>query len=331
MGGGPSSFKKKIRAARYIYSTKILQKKVPLCAILGLTHECQCRCEYCSVEGYRRNQSSPELDTQAIKKLIDDLIALGTVKINFFGGEPLLRKDIIDLVSYASHKGLFVFVDTNGILLNEERVRELKKAGVSCVLVHLSSAQEERHDKVAGLKGAYKRSVAGLMHCLKEKVPCVISTVATKESINSGDLANLIKFARKNKASGVRMLLPILSGKWHNKEEYLLSETERREAIKYLDPGFVYLESGFSYKKNKLNRIKCSAGNKETIYIAPSGDVHPCYAVPYSFGNIREDPIKDIINHMWNIDLFKNFPHGDCIANHGEYGKFFESEAEVKN
>lgn len=312
--------KKKLRVIRYVFFRHILKKRIPLTAIFGVTYKCQCNCQHCSVGNYHRDGLSFELSTDEIKNCIDEIASLGCLKINFFGGEPLLRDDIVDLVRHASKNNLYVFIDTNGLLLDKLKLKELKEAGLSCVLISLDSSSELKHDASRGKNGLYKKVVESLTYCKKEKIPCVISTIATRDSLNSGDLKKLIKLASDLKVTAVRILLPMLSGKWDFKKELLLNEEEKNTLFKeYLKPGFVYLESGFSYKRARFNKIKCSAAEKELIYISPYGDTQPCYTLPQSFGNIRERSFKLILRDVFDYRLNRASCGFDCLGNEDKY------------
>jgi len=319
LGVGSAPFKKKLRIVRYFIRKNLLKESIPITVIIGVTYRCQCNCRHCSVDNYRSDNYRLEMSTNEIKACIDEISSLGCVKVNFFGGEPLLREDIIELVSYTSKKDLFVFIDTNGFLLNKSMARRLKNADLSCVIISLDSSVEFKHDSLRGKKGLYRRAINGVRYCMEEGIPCVISTIATHDSINSGDLENLIRIAKNLGVVGVRVLLPMLSGKWNLEKDYLLTEEERNRLFRYLEPGFVYLESGFSYKKGRINRRICFAATKRLIYISPYGDLQLCYTVPYSFGNIRNNSLKEIINFMWNHELFKVAPRFECMMNDDNY------------
>ncbi len=300
MGVQYAPLNKKWRIFRFLFLKYLFQEKVPLTAIIGVTYRCQCRCGHCSVNAGLNNSLS-ELSTAEVKKCIDEVASLGCLKVNFFGGEPLLRGDIVDLVRHASSRGLFVFLDTNGLLLDKAMLLALKEAGLDCVLVSLDSSVEMKHDASRGQPGLYRRVMEAIHDCVQERVACVVSTIATRESLNSGDLKELIQMASGQKAAAVRVLLPIPSGNWADRGDLVLTENERRLLFKeYLLPGFVYLESGFSYQAMSLNKVKCSAAEKELFYISPYGDVQLCYALPRVYGNVRKYSVKHILKEVFS-------------------------------
>lgn len=320
-------FRKKLRILKFIIRKYLLKNNIPLAVIIGVTYKCQCNCLHCSVDNYRRdNNYLSELSTKEIKACIDEIFSLGCIKVNFFGGEPLLREDIVELISYASKKDLFIFMDTNAFLLDRSMAKRLKNAGLTCAIISFDSVDKRKHDEIRNLEGLYEKAINGLIYCIEEGIPCVISTIATPDSINLGDLERLIRFAKNIGVTAVRILLPMLSGKWNSKIEYMLTKTEESKVWEYLEPGFVYLESGFSYKKGKVSRRICQAAVKGLIYISPYGDVQMCYTVPHSFGNIKEKPLEEIVKLMWNDRLFKLAPRTECMMNNFNYRRLFTNK-----
>lgn len=315
LGVAEGSFKSKLRIVKYLYLKKVLRKPVPLCVIVGMSHRCQCSCKFCSTNEDANNLSAREMDSGEVKRLINEIVSLGSVKINFFGGEPLLRPDIVEMVRYASRQSLFVFLDTNGVLLDNEMVADLKESRISCVLVSLSSTDETKHDSLCARPGTHKMAVEGIFNCIRNRVPCVVSVVATKEAVKSGDLKEVINFARSAGASGVRILLPMLSGRWKHENKQLLSSEEMQIVIALANPDFVYIESGLAYLRNRAGNVKCSAREKEIIYVSPFGQVRMCYAAPRSFGNVRGTKLSTIIGNMWSERNLSKDSSGPCLAN----------------
>ena len=90
----------KIRTFRVLLSIAI-GAKIPKYIMIGLTYRCQANCIHCCTGCYPKDKDK-ELTTQEVKKIIDQCRELGTAAINFFGGEPLLREDVLELIKYSS-------------------------------------------------------------------------------------------------------------------------------------------------------------------------------------------------------------------------------------
>jgi len=307
-----------IQIARYLTRNYIFRQPRPGAAILGVTYRCQCKCVHCSV-GYENSGSGDELSSDQIKTVLDNLAAMDIPKVNFFGGEPLLVGDkIVDLIRHGSRKGLSVSIDTNAILLTRELVRKLKDAGINNLNVSLDSAVPLIHDELRGFKGAFQSAHDAMKWCVLEKIPCVISTYASKRAVRDGDLSDIIKLGRGIGVTAIKILFPITSGRWCRNTEELLTEQEKTTVYKLLDPGFVYLESLlFSARRGKK---VCEALDRNIIYISPSGDVQICYTIPFSFGNIRRERLEQILARMWQGRFFNSIDNEyDCVMNNPHF------------
>jgi len=89
---------------------------------LMLTSRCNIRCKICDVW---KQQFTEELTTEEVKSLVDQAIEMGIKMIYFTGGEALLRKDIFELINYASRPGIITTANTNGSFITEEFAKEI--------------------------------------------------------------------------------------------------------------------------------------------------------------------------------------------------------------
>lgn len=170
-------------------------KRVLSC-LWELTYRCTGKCEICS---YWRNPSNPEdeLKLKDIKKGLKKIRAYGCCAVNFTGGEPTLRPDLEDIVNNASSLGMWTSMVTNGSLLTQERVRELKNAGLDILLVSLDSVNPQFHDRQRGVNGFFAK-VHDCLHWLREDfltrhrmggIMCVLT------SMNILTVKEILKFA----------------------------------------------------------------------------------------------------------------------------------------
>ncbi len=303
------------RILKYVFKVKIMRSKCPGALILGLTYRCQRNCPYCSIGRYPILKDE-ELTAPEIKTLINQAAHIGIPKVNFFGGEPLLREDLPELVRHAVEKGLLAFLDTNGCLLTKERVGLLKKAGISCININLSSWLKQGDSEDNYISRMSEDIDFHIKHSLETKVPCVGSFYVDKALIKNGALKKLIILCRNKGFTGVRLLLPMHCGKLMHKDDNF-SPDELREVFSLVDNSFVYHES-ILYGEGNGKRI-CEASKGHTIYVSPYGDVQFCYTVPFSFGNIRKSPLKDIIHRMYTHELFRSAPANECAMNDLEF------------
>ncbi|MBF0331207.1 MAG: radical SAM protein [Candidatus Omnitrophica bacterium] len=332
LGLSRASLKKLFMTVRYLFRTKVLGRQCPGAVIIGLTYKCQCKCVHCSVCTYPLVPKE-EMDAAQVKLLLNDIARCGIPKVNFFGGEPLiLNTSIIELVRHGYHCGLSVSIDTNGIMLDEGMLKDLKSAGINNINVSIDSADKDTHDRLRGYAGVFEKAIEGLKLCVRENIPCVLSTYASKRNIHSGDLKRIIELGKQTGVTAVKILFPLMAGKWKDSQcDELLDPQEKQVVYDLLEPGFVYLESPlFSVKGRKK---VCEALNRKMLYVSPYGDVQLCYAVPFSFGNIRKESFEAIVKRMWASKFFNSIDNNyDCVMNNpvfrAEFAKL-EGKAET--
>ncbi len=128
--------------------------------VWNCTRRCNLRCVHCYSQSEDRDYAD-ELTTAEARTMIDDLAAFGAPVLLFSGGEPLVRKDLLDLVRYAVGKGLRAVISTNGTLIDDAKAAAFAEIGLSYVGISLDGLREV-HDKFRGVSGAYDRALRGL-------------------------------------------------------------------------------------------------------------------------------------------------------------------------
>lgn len=154
-----------------LLAARSLGKRRPLIVGWSLTKRCNLQCRYCSVW----SKEHPELPTEQVMKLITQMIAAGTRRISFTGGEPLMREDIGEIVSFCSRLGASVGMNSNGSLV-ADKMKDLKDLDVLKLSL---DGPMEIHDYLRGA-GTYAQVMEAVRvakdHNLKVSFSCVIST-----------------------------------------------------------------------------------------------------------------------------------------------------------
>lgn len=283
---------------------------------IALTYRCNARCNKCSISLYKKEQL--ELSTEEAKLIIDQLCEIGTAQLGFFGGEPLLRKDIFELVSYASGKGVKTEIFTNGYLLSKSTVHKLKEAGLGRAEISIDSSKAKLHDKLRQLPGCFANAVKGIKYCVEEGIPVIINTVATKENLHNGDVEEIIRLGKALGARRVKIIPPTMIGCWVNGRRKLLEDCDY-ERILCLTESDKFVVSEIRKVKGRIHR-SCLCRMHSRVYISPYGDVQPCWAVPVSFGNVRENSLGDIVKSMKKNLKVSRY---DCVSNDDEFRKVY--------
>jgi len=300
---------KSLKAWRHLFRyalKRIRGMSIPVFIDIGMTYRCQCDCVHCSAQAFQGN--GEELATDQIKDVIDQAQQLGVLEVIFSGGEPLLRKDMIELARYAHDTGFITRLNTNGLLLTRECVAELKKARVSQVGVSLDAADPRTHDALRQKKGVYQKAVEGIRYLTEAGIYFQILTYASKERLDS-DLAKIIQLGKRQGAFGVFIFFPIATGRWDSSFDRVLSHVEREKVRQHCDLKHVHLELPTS-------RTNCCSYDKLVIYVTAQGDVTPCPFVPFPLGNLRDYTLAE----LWHsyVDQLNLESRGFCPMNKPE-------------
>jgi len=136
--------------------------------VWNIIKKCNLRCIHCYANADITSKEKG-LDHKEALSLIDDLAEFGVPVLVFSGGEPLLRTDIIELISYAVKKGIRTVLSTNGTLITHDIALKLKDAGISYVGISLDGL-EETNDRFRGIKGAFRSAMKGVANCQKTNI-----------------------------------------------------------------------------------------------------------------------------------------------------------------
>ncbi len=287
---------------------RLFGKFTPECLAIMVTSKCQCKCKHCIAYGITGKE---ELSTDEICDLIDQSLELGAYHVSFEGGEPTLRNDLPELISHIDKTKAISRVVTNGLLLTEEYVQRIKKAGLDVLTISLDSPYREIHDRFRGVPGLFDKVTEGIKHAVKAGLlVCVIYVASPQNS----DLETMNKLIDYCESLGVHELLIdeiFAGGKWSGKD--ILSDKDRERLINLArtQERNICVTSFFHLRDPDL--FGCFAGRR-WVFVSPTGDIMPCMHTPVSFGNIREMDLKDIWARIRRHKLFRKKPK-TCTIN----------------
>ena len=295
--------------------------KSPLTINWAVTNRCNFKCQHC----YSRTDPSDELSKETLFTCIDKIVKEKVLSINFGGGEPLLRKDLLEIAAYAHGKGLRVSMNSNGYLIDAEQARKLKEAGFSKVGISLDSHLPEVHDKFRGIPGSHQRAVAALAHLKAAGIKTSLSTVICK--INHTAVPELIAFAKQHgvhqlnfhnfKCSGLgysnKDELDLSAAEW---KQFYLQAMEAKKSVKDLEISLddpIIASLGMKTETDAL--VKGSVCGKLSLNIKSNGEITPCGFIPIVIGNIVTDDLKKVWYESKVLDQMRNKkPTGKCAS-----------------
>ncbi|MCL4411754.1 MAG: radical SAM protein [Candidatus Thermoplasmatota archaeon] len=299
----------------------------PLMIVWNTTKLCNLHCKHCYANAGVKSHDEMTLEQKL--QVIDKFDKAGVTMIAFSGGEPLMSPDFWKIAEYASSKGIYTTIATNGTLLTKSVVNRLAEVGIKYIEVSLDSADPAIHNEFRGQQMAWERTVEGIKNVVEKGVfDNAIATTATKYNYKNMDkmldLAISLKvkrfivfnFVPTGRGKGIinedlspkerEDLLTFLYDKWQAKlgpEIYSTSPEYSRIGInKILDgTGKTYSPTHFVPMDAGSNGIAmaeflggCGAGR---IYAAleDNGDLEPCVFLPIKVGNV----LKGDFNEIW--------------------------------
>ena len=173
----------------------------PYTLVAELTYRCPLRCSYCSnpVDWAKRKN---ELDTETWMRVFREAEELGVVGLNLTGGEPILRKDLEELIAEARRLDLYTNLITSGIPLERSRLAQFRAAGLDNVQVSVQDVEAKESDRIAGLRSFEKK----LEVCAWVKelgMPLTLNVVLHRDNLDH--VAEIVSLAERVKADRLEL------------------------------------------------------------------------------------------------------------------------------
>ncbi len=267
------------------------------------TFECNSKCKMCSVSKFEETEKL-QLSLEDYETIAEQGAKMGAIAMTVLGGEPLLYKNLDGLIKIFKNKHYFVAIVSNSLLITEQRVIGLMRAGLDSIYFSLESLDEEINDEIRGVIGHYKSVMNAIRICKKQGLRVGIAGVIQPGHMDR--FIELLEFCRENDllATGGE-LAPI--GRGENGD--IISATEHSHVKALLTK---YPKLTFDWGLSYFLKCRCPAG-KEKIGITCYGDVIGCSLNPISFGNILHEPLKAIWKRMGRFSQYKKYSEG-CIS-----------------
>ncbi|NPA51336.1 MAG: radical SAM protein [Aquificae bacterium] len=304
--------------------------------IWNLTNICNLNCKHCysSANQITENQLSYEEVIGFIPQLKENNIKI----VILSGGEPLLRKDIFDIAKKIREEGIVTYLSTNGLLIDGNNIHQIKETfnyvGISI------DGKKEIHDLFRGRKGAYEGSLKAVKLCLEQRIKVGLRFTLSPNTYDS--LKHIFQLAQEENIPKIYISHLVYSGRGQNLSE-LLKDFYKKAVDYILEKSFFYVENDikidvvtgnneadavYLYLKFKekypehseklYKRLKKWGGNRsgdKILNIDFQGNVKPDTFYHHSIGNIREKPLKQILEESTLIRMLNHYPRildGKC-------------------
>lgn len=253
-------------------------------------YKCNQKCEHCAISKFRTHLKGSELSVANIKQIADEAHVYGLSSLCISGGEPLLFKDLKETIEAIDSRRFVLSIDTNGSLLNEEKIKWLVDLGVD--RIHLSiDGDEENHNSFRKADAdAWQHNIDLLPLCKKHGLGVIINTVATKDLVRTKKIETQLEFIKQfGFHSSLIYAKPV--GTFEEQKDQVLNSVD----FEYLETLTQQFNCSTHLTVNNGLDIGCLC-YKRHFSILPNGHSLPCPWLPISMGNVLEEGLETVIN-----------------------------------
>lgn len=279
----------------------------PLHFVFILGNKCNLACTHCSSNADAH--SSAGFSTSEARDVLAQMVDVGVVDVAFSGGEPLLRRDLEELVAFAKELGFSTGTSTNGYALTHRRAQSIKMSGLDRLQVSLDGTRSA-HERIRG-PGSFDKAVTAIQHSVEAGLRTNICFTAMRSNAHlfpemielavtlGVDGVNLSQFVPTGRGSLSEGLQPSLAK--HLLETWLAAKrrhpdlhlTAHSSGLAALAPSAADCRGG------------CQAGMSIGC-ITARGDVTPCVMFPLSLGNLRSQRLRTIWSRSATVATLKS-------------------------
>ncbi|MDI9624089.1 MAG: radical SAM protein [Methanothermobacter sp.] len=320
----------------------------PFQVVWNITHRCNMNCKHCYETAGTPQKN--ELDKNEVIEAIDILADNGVTSLAFSGGEPSIHPNILDYISHARERGLYVAMATNGyILADEGRCQKFVDAGLQFVQVSIDSLNPNVHDTFRGVKGSWKRACKAVKNFSAHDVFVEVAMTVTAE--NYHQIQGMIELASQLGADWLMLFNFIPTGRGIENINLDISPSRRYRILRdayygNFNNGIQVLSTApqFARVAEELNTCDnqiipthfynpeytnpdlrqladfiggCGAG-RFYLSMEPNGDIYPCVFFPHQdelkIGNILEDDFEKLWKNNSILEVLRDREqlHGTC-------------------
>jgi pyrroloquinoline quinone biosynthesis protein E len=273
----------------------------PLALIAELTHRCPLHCVYCS-NPLELMPRADELSTEVWLRVFREAADAGVLQIDFTGGEPLARPDIVELVRAARDAGLYVNLITSGIPMDEARLDEIVQAGLDHIQLSFQGATEESANEISGTK-AHSQKLRVLEWLKRRRVALTLNFVIHRRNIDR--LAEMLALAESSSAGRIEFAnVQYYGWAFANRENLLPTREQLDRSVELLKcaeerlRGKIQVEFVVPDYYAKYPKACMGGWGQKLMLVTPTGDALPCHAaqaIPgLHFDNLKNRSLREI-------------------------------------
>lgn len=299
------NFRVFLRLLRGYLRVNILGKDQIRLVEIFVTLDCNARCHFCSNGLFTKKKG--DLTFEKYIEIIDECAKLNVPVVCLIGGEPLLYNRLNELIQRINKHGMISMISTNGSLLTENKIKELKMRGLSSIAISLHSMNEAAHDAVLKIPGAYKRAFQAKDYCDKYGINFLMASVVLHSDFVNSGFDKLVNFVSEKKIP--LSINPIIPTGYANTEKDELLTFDDVQKLNKISAESNYVSTHLT---NNFFGFGCPAGNGY-VGVNVTGEMFPCFFIPVSLGNVKEMSLKEAWEKACKSPLFTK-KHKMCYA-----------------
>ena len=282
---------------------------------LELTLRCNERCIHCGSRCGEHDRVN-ELSKEQYRKILDDVkrdFGVKQVELDITGGEPLLRRDFFDIMSYANSLGFRWGMTSNATLINDDIAHRLHECGMKTISVSIDGL-ESTHDSLRGMNGAFSGAMRGIDALIRHGGFQSIQVTTVVNHRNFSELDELFDILCKIDIDSWRVINIEPIGRALDSPDLMLTKDEYRQMFDFIREkrlqGYPLTYGCSHYLGTEYERqvrqwyFLCNAGIY-TASIASNGDILACLDIERRpelvQGNILRDSLKEIWQNKFKI------------------------------
>ncbi len=271
-----------------------------------LTHRCPLQCPYCS-NPLELEAASAELTTQEWCAAFDQAAALGVLQVHFSGGEPMVRRDLPELVRHAASRNLYSNLITSGVMLNRARLADLDEAGLDHIQLSFQDTETASAERIGGMKGAQALKLEAARLIRDSGIALTVNFVVHRQNLER--VPDMLLMAERLGAARVEIANTQYYGWGLLNRDALLPTREQSElANRQVEAARLHYQGRMvidyvTVDYHAAFPKACMGGwARRFLNISPVGKVLPCHAAEILpdmvYPSIREHSLAEI----WNQD-----------------------------
>jgi heme b synthase len=295
-----------------------------------VTRTCNLSCVHCRAAALDKPYPG-EFSTEECLRLLDDVRSFARPIVILTGGEPLSRRDIFEIASYGTAKGLRMVLATNGTLLDGSTSRRLRDSGIQRVSISIDGATAESHDRFRGVEGSFAGALRGIGLLREAGLEFQINTTISRVNVAELPAIQSLAVDLGAVAHHIFLLVPTGRAKDFHEQEIDAADYERTLHWFYDQRRKVplHLKATCAPHYQRIMRERARAegetvtvqthgmdaasrgclGGGAFLFLSHTGQVQPCGYLELNCGNVRQTPLGEIWRHS---PILKDLRNVDC-------------------